>query len=371
MAIDATGAAYVTGATGSTDFPTVTPIQATFGGGNFDGFITKLSPTGDAVVYSTYLGGNDDEYFAPPAVDATGAVYIVGSTMSFNFPIVHALQSSKNGIAVDAIIAKLTPDGTALVYSTYFGSSGGDQLSSVQVDGSGTAYVAGVSNSPDLPMVDAAQPKLAGDFDGVVLALAPDGSAISWSTYFGGSAQDSIDTLALGPAGIVTVVGDTVSNDLPVKQPLQAQPGGMAESFVARFAVRPAIVPPAATVAPNGTLSFAATGGSGPYTWSLATNQSGATIDAATGAYVAGGVEGADVVHVVDSLGDTADATVTVTAAGDGGVPGGSARPRGGCSCLIGGRGGSRAAGVAVVLILTLFAARLVGRSRSRDQPNR
>jgi len=380
VVIDASGAAYVTGATASTDFPTVTPVQSTFHGGSYDGFIAKLSPMGNSLVYSTYLGGNDDDYIGSPAVDVSGAVYLVGSTMSFDFPLVHALQSKKTGPAVDGIIAKLTAEGTALVYSTYFGSSGGDQLGRVRVDGSGTAFIVGVSNSPDLPMVNAAQPTLAGDFDGVVLALSPDGSAIVWSTYFGGSAQDSIFDLALGPGGIVTVLGETVSKDLPVKQPLQLQSGGGADSFVARFAIPLTIVPSAATVAPNGTLSFSATSGTGPYVWSLATNQSGATIDASTGFYSAGAIEGADVVHVVDSIGNTAEATVTVTAAGpsfgdlgtpeDLGAVGDSAHPPRGCGCRIGGSAGARSGGVGLALIVGLFVAQLIRRRSSADQRN-
>jgi hypothetical protein len=342
IAVDATGAAYVTGDTASNDFPTVTPIQAKFGGGNVDAIVAKLTPTGDALSWSTYLGGNDDDYVGRLAVDASGAVYVVGSTLSFDFPVTNALQAKHaNTSAYDGIVAKLMPTGTALAFSTYLGGKGGDQLNGVELDGSGTVYLSGVSNSPDFPIMDASQPALAGDFDGVVVAMTTSGDAITSSTYLGGTAEDVVVNLALGPGGIVTVIGTTLSHDFPVARGLQNQLDGHSDGFVARLGGALTIVPATATLAPGAALTFTATGGGGRYAWSLATNGSAATIDAASGAYVAGAIEGTDVVHVVDWLGDHADATVTVTtsppAGGD--LGGGVATvPHGGCGCDISGR---------------------------------
>jgi hypothetical protein len=110
IAVDGSGNAYVTGATGSTDFPTLKPLQGTYGGGDSDAFVTKLNPTGTALVYSTYLGGSADDGGMAIAVDSAGNAYVTGGTASTNFPTANAFQRTKSGKTGidDAFVTKLT-----------------------------------------------------------------------------------------------------------------------------------------------------------------------------------------------------------------------------------------------------------------------
>src|SRR5206468_2227249 len=141
IAVDSSGCAYVTGYTYSTSFPTQNPLQANLAGGS-DIFVTKFSPAGNTLAYSTYLGGSDlDEAFGI-AVDASGSAYITGKTRSNDFPTVNAFQPTFGGGNEDAFVTKLNPDGSALVYSTYLGGSGSEgNLSRIALDSNGNAYI--------------------------------------------------------------------------------------------------------------------------------------------------------------------------------------------------------------------------------------
>src|SRR5580704_1110047 len=122
LAVDSTGDAYVAGFTASFDLPTLSPVQSANGGGN-DVFVAKLSAAGNALVYCTYLGGTGDDRAFGIAVDSTGAAYLTGWTQSANFPIHNALQASLAG-GQNAFVAKLTPTGSGLTYSTFLGGKG-------------------------------------------------------------------------------------------------------------------------------------------------------------------------------------------------------------------------------------------------------
>ena len=131
----------MTGDTQSTNFPTVNPLQATFEAAQ-NVFVAKLNPAGSALLYSTYLGGSSVDSGSGIAVDAAGNAYVTGTTESTNFPTAHALVPTFGG-NVDAFVAKLNPAGSALVYSTYLGGSGGSSGGGIAVDASGNAYVTG------------------------------------------------------------------------------------------------------------------------------------------------------------------------------------------------------------------------------------
>ena len=140
IAVDGSGAAYVTGFTYSTDYPTQSPYQATNKGGPSgnaaDAFVSKLSPSGDALVYSTYLGGSGYDLGNGIAVDTAGAVYVAGQTGSTDFPVQSAYQS-RQPRRLDAFVTKLLPAGNALVYSTYLGGSGDDAANYLAIDAVG------------------------------------------------------------------------------------------------------------------------------------------------------------------------------------------------------------------------------------------
>jgi hypothetical protein len=149
IAVDTSGNAYITGFTGSLNFPT-TPgaFQTTFGGHEADAFISKLNADGSSLLYSTYMGGNDGDYGNGIAVDATGNAYVTGVTYSSNFPTTPgAFQTTcgggQFGPCGDAFITKLNATGSALLYSTYLGGPNFDQGSGIAIDSSGSAYIAG------------------------------------------------------------------------------------------------------------------------------------------------------------------------------------------------------------------------------------
>ncbi len=148
IAVDVGGSVYVTGSTASNNFPTQTPLQATFGGGDFDAFFSKINATGSALSYSSYLGGSLNEVGNGIAVDLFGNCYIAGVSNSVNFPLRNPIQADLRG-AGDAFITKVNSTGNGLVYSTYLGGTNDDRASGIAVDSTGTAYVTGSTASPD------------------------------------------------------------------------------------------------------------------------------------------------------------------------------------------------------------------------------
>jgi len=155
IAVDANGNAYVTGYTGSLNFPVANAFQSTKGDNtsfSTDAFVTKFGPAG-ALAYSTYLGGNDIDAGFGIAVDSSGSAYVAGSTSSTNFPTVNPLQPTKGRFNSDAFIAKFSPSGSSLVYSTYLGGSDAEFTRGIAVDPGGNAYVTGSTMSADFPLM--------------------------------------------------------------------------------------------------------------------------------------------------------------------------------------------------------------------------
>ncbi len=157
------GNVYVTGFTDSTDFPTQKAYQNSYGGGDSDAFVAKLSTTGSALVYSTYLGGTDTDFGDGIAVDSAGNVYVVGSTNSTNFPTQNAYDNSFSADYFDAFITKLSAAGDVLVYSTYLGGNGDDFSTGIAVDSTSNVYLTGVTNSPNFPTQNAYDNSLSSD----------------------------------------------------------------------------------------------------------------------------------------------------------------------------------------------------------------
>jgi len=161
IAVDGSGSAYVTGQTFSTDFPTLNPYQTYQG--DYDLFVTKLSSSGNSLVYSTYLGGNGDDYGVSIAVDGSGSAYVTGHTNSTNFPTLNPIQATNQGAPYDVFVTKLSSSGNSLVYSTYLGGSAGDVGKSIAVDSFGSAYMTGYTDSPDFPTLNPYQTYQTGD----------------------------------------------------------------------------------------------------------------------------------------------------------------------------------------------------------------
>jgi hypothetical protein len=234
IAVDGSGNAYVTGDTTSSDFPTMNPLQPTFGGG-IDAFVSKLNPTGSALVYSTYLGGSAGDFGQAIAVDSSGNAYVAGYTSSTNFPTMNPLQPTYGGGNTDAFVAQLNSTGSVLVYSTYLGGSADDFTGGIAVDGSGNAYVAGWTSSTNFPTMNPLQPANAGRSDAFVAQLNPTGSALLYSTYLGGSGDDEAEHIAVDSSGNPYVTGATNSTNFPTMNPLQPAFGGGGDAFVTKL----------------------------------------------------------------------------------------------------------------------------------------
>ena len=185
IAIDAAGNAYIGGSTGAMDFPTVHPVQTNLLG-PLDGFVTKLGPSGQ-IVYSTYLGGDDEEAVFGIAADSYGQLYATGYTQSPDFIQFNAIQPTSGGFREDAFVTKFSTQPAALSIPTFLGSSGGEVGLGIAVDAAGNAYLTGITASSSFPTVNPIQPNLRGDVDAFVTKLNSTGSAIVYSTFLGGS----------------------------------------------------------------------------------------------------------------------------------------------------------------------------------------
>jgi hypothetical protein len=170
----------------------------------------------DPLIYSTYLGGIGTDLGTGIAVDSAGNAYVTGYTNSIDFPTKNPLQATYGGSYDDAFVAKINPTGLALVYSTYLGGSGRDMGFGIAADSAGNAYVTGLTDSTDFPTMNPIQPANGGLEDVFVAKLNPTGSALVYSTYLGGSADDGSYGIAVDSAGNAYVTGGTVSTDFPV-----------------------------------------------------------------------------------------------------------------------------------------------------------
>jgi hypothetical protein len=151
IAVDADGSAYVIGMTTSTDFPLVNQFQSNQP--LIDIFLTKFTPSGINVYFSTYMGGDGQDYGQSLAIDDQGNIYLTGYTSSHNFPLQDPYQNSMLGI-FNFFVTEFAYDGQSLIYSTYIGGSVNDFGYGIAVDDSGNAYAAGPSSSSDFPMVN-------------------------------------------------------------------------------------------------------------------------------------------------------------------------------------------------------------------------
>jgi hypothetical protein len=310
IAVGADGSAVVTGETRSEDFPTVHAAQRTFGGGLcpegkdsaghrlilycYDAYVTKLNPNGDGFIYSTFLGGNNDDEGSAVALDGAGNAVITGQTRSDGFPLKNSLQPARPGLGcvgdsfagealaptsgapeacADAFVTKLAPDGS-VVFSTYLGGENEDNGTAVAAGTDGSIYVAGITSSRDYPI----RSGIAGmhaDVQGTafITKLRPDGQQLVYSTYFGGTKDyvpEPTDTagptatdvpestsetpvpvptdappavgatdasgIAVDGAGDAYITGSTASDSLPVTNAIQPHlQAGSVDAFVAEL----------------------------------------------------------------------------------------------------------------------------------------
>ncbi len=237
------GAAYVAGNTTSTNFPTVSPAQAALGGVR-DAFVSKLSTTGAALTYSTYLGGALADDGLGIAVDG-GSAYVAGQTASADFPTTPGVVGAAlaGGAGTDGFVTKYAADGSSLAYSTYLGGAGvggtgpeptGDDLASAIAVASGQAYVTGQTESSSFPTTaGVSQPALAGEGDAFVTKLNADATGYAYSTYLGGGSSDQGNAIAVHN-GNAYVGGSTASGNFPLEKPV-SQRAGNGDAFVSKL----------------------------------------------------------------------------------------------------------------------------------------
>jgi len=269
IAVDSTGAMYVAGATDSRDFPaTPDTFQPTFRAPSespgFDGFITKINPAGNALVFSTFLGGPGTDVITGMAVDAQRNVYVTGFTNSPGFPVTqNAFQTRYGGGSLaseavafslgDGFAAKVNPDGSQLVYSTFLGGREDDTGLGIAIDAKGAAYIAGGTRSANFPVTEKALQRenrgQGGDNqfpagDAFVVKLNPEGRAAEYSTYLGGTADDRAIGIAVDSSGNAWLTGHTMSTNFPVTEDARQKTFGgflpseqvtFGDSFVTRL----------------------------------------------------------------------------------------------------------------------------------------
>jgi hypothetical protein len=240
IAVDGSGNAYITGKTTSTNYDTTAgAFQTTYGGGVFgDAFVTKLNGTGSAVIYSTYIGGNGDEYGNDIAIDGSGNAYVTGYTRSNNFNITSgAFQTTYAGFA-DVFVSKLNSTGTSLIYSTYIGGGGGDFSNAIAIDNSGNAYITGNTASTDYDITSGAFQTTygGGQYDAFVTKLNSTGTVLIYSTYIGGSNKDFGRDIAIDNSSNAYITGYTESTNYDTTSgAFQTTNEGLNDVFVTKL----------------------------------------------------------------------------------------------------------------------------------------
>ena len=372
IAVNSTGVAYIVGSTSSQDFPLKNPLLAAAPYTN--AFVTAIDASGGTLAFSTLLGGNSGDDANSVALDSASNVYVAGETGSTDFPLKNAVQANLSG-STDAFVTKLNAGGSSLSYSTFVGGSAPDAAKGIAVDTLGGAYVVGTTYSLDFPLAAPAQPMLGGAADAFVFRLTPSGSKMVYSTYWGDPTYDEgvqlrVDDLGNAYAlrsrdssggswtglthpivagfnsagemlydqvladssfanGIALdskrhpyVVGVTTNQQFPTtpgvfqavfpkKTKFSSAPAGFAVKLAALKP--PTVSPGVTTTPPRGPIQFAVAAGTPRFTFALSTNASGGMVDATSGAYVAGPVGSVvDTLLVVDLAGLSTTATINV-----------------------------------------------------------
>jgi uncharacterized repeat protein (TIGR01451 family) len=292
LAVDSTGNAYLAGHTTSPDFPLGTPYRKSCAADPASStkaciataFVTKIAPDGSSFAYSTYLGGSLGSKATAIAIDPQGSAYITGSTQSPDFPVAKAFQKScgldvaSGKCSIDAFLTKLTPTGKALVYSTYLGGAGRDEASGIAVDPAGNVHIVGRTESPDFPTAKPLQAQLKGSSDAFAARFNPAGSALTFSTYHGGTATESGNSIALDAKGNLYLAGETTSTDFPTQHPFQSSCAGSCTSaFITKMALPPPVPTPAWTISKNHTDPFVEGDTGSTYTISVQNSGTGPT----------------------------------------------------------------------------------------------
>lgn len=236
IVLDNSGAVYLTGYTISTDFPIASAYQSMHGGGVYDVFVTKISPNGNALAYSTYLGGLGADIGNGIAVNSDGQAHLTGQTRSTNFPTVDPMQAELPSVNYDAFVSKFNATGSDLLYSSYLGGKSSDYGRDIVVLSTGNALVCGFTGSLDFPTLLPYQDSLQGGSDAFVTSVSINLSGPGFSTFLGGSDDDYADGISIDSDFTIVLSGYTFSDDFPTLNPYQANhAGGLRDIFATRL----------------------------------------------------------------------------------------------------------------------------------------
>jgi hypothetical protein len=244
----------------ATGYPTTPGAYDRTANGNDDTFLTKLDPSGSSLVYSTYIGGGASDHPYGLAIDPSGSAYVTGRTAldaAVPYPTTTGAHDRTRSGFADAFVTKVAPSGSTLVYSTYLGGSGDEGGFGVAVDAAGSAHVIGTTFSTDFPTTGDALDSTHGyPSDAFYVKLAPDATALQYSTLFGGAGYDGGTyagdggSIALDPQGNAYLTGATSGGVPTTSGAFDTTYNGDEDTFIARFAYGPG--PPATlTLAPK------------------------------------------------------------------------------------------------------------------------
>jgi len=231
IALSEDGSYYVTGQTGSNDFPTNNAYDSTYNGWYFDAFVAKFATNG-TLLWSSYLGGNANDAGFGIAVTEDGSCYVTGFTASNDFPILHAYDSTPNG-DWDVFVTKFNANGS-LLWSTYFGGAWWDEALGIAIASDGSCYVTGYTVSPDFPTQQAYNNTNSGWGDAFVAKFTSTGSLL-WSTFLGGNNIDRGYAIETSTDGSCYVTGYTGSTNFPTKNTYTDSLNSGFDAFVTKF----------------------------------------------------------------------------------------------------------------------------------------
>lgn len=234
VAVDDGGNAYIVGMTLSSDFPTVSPIPSP-PPPPAKAFLVKVAPDG-RVLFSTFLGGSASTWATAVALGPDGTIYVAGLTGASGFPLVDPLPEALRGKGGEAFLLRISADGSRVLFATTFGGSGSDFAEAIAVDAAGAVYLAGGTNSADLPTVNPFQATFTGGLtDGFVAKILPGSSTLAWSTYLGGHEFERLNDIVADESGGAIVAGLTDSPDFPTRSARQPSLRGTRDGFITAF----------------------------------------------------------------------------------------------------------------------------------------
>jgi pimeloyl-ACP methyl ester carboxylesterase len=233
IVVDSAGSAYIVGYTSSGNFPVVGAYDGSQNGNN-DAFVTRLSDNGRSVIYSTFIGGANDDRGAGIVLFPSGEVALAGYTASTDFPTLSAYDATANG-GLDAFVVRLNAAGNGLIYSTYLGGSADDRALAITVDTIGRVYIGGETVSTDFPIPAGYDGSANGAYDGFVARLSVGGATLDYASYLGGTLNDGVYGVAVDNNNVAYVTGYTNSTNFPAVAAYDPTHNFGYDVFVAKF----------------------------------------------------------------------------------------------------------------------------------------